>query len=178
MSNVRFDRGPDDWMMATVQISPERNPLPDARDEDYMDDVLLTLTLCYKVKNPAEGQSPLSFYRSTVRMVSIEQSKRYSLYFFLPGVIRDRDELDVEPFAWMVEMEVSGTKVGMSLDQAGGEVQKDKEGYDNFLSQASSGVQENEGLLVPVYLAPNHIVDSSRLRYTEVPAFYRFEPEN
>ncbi|MGE9289783.1 MAG: hypothetical protein ACQKBT_02255 [Puniceicoccales bacterium] len=178
VTNVRFDRVGNDWMMATVQITPERNPLPDARNVDFMDDVLLSFNICYEVDRPNPGQPPLDFYRSTVRMVSLEQSKRYSLYFFFPGVIRDRDQLDVEPFAWLIEMEVAGRKIAMAPDQAGGEIKKDREGYDNFLSKANAGSAMNEGLFVPSYLAPDYVVDSARIRFNEIPAFYRFEPEN
>jgi len=178
VSNVRFDRIGNDWIMATVEITPDRNPSPQARDEDFLDDVLLTLNLCYEVDNMANGESGYDFYQSTVRMVSIEQSKRYAIYFFLPGVIQDRDDLDSDPFAWLIEMEVAGQKVPMAEDQADGEIQKTPEGYENFLSQARSSAAANDGILVPSYLAPWYVLNSARLRTTEIPAFYRFEPRN
>ncbi len=182
VDDVRFDRVSDraggDWVMATVQISTDGNPLPNARDDDYTDDVLLTLNLCYEVENLPEGQPPLDFYSSSVRVVSLEKGKRYSVYFFLPGILRDRDDLDVDPFAWLIEMQVAGTRVPMAPDQAGGEIAISREGYDNFLSRARSGAAQNQGLLVPHYLAPDAIVNSARIRVNEIPAFYRFEPEN
>jgi len=178
VSNVRFDRVGEDWLMASVQITPDRNPAPEARNKDFLDDVLLTLNLCYEVDNKADGDLPLDFYRSSVRMISIEQSTRYTVYFFLPGVLRERDELDVDPFAWLIEMEVAGTPVKMAADQAGGEIDVSPEGYDNFLSRASSAAPANDGILVPSYLAPASVLNGARLRWTEIPAFYRFEAEN
>jgi len=178
VTNVRFDRIANDWIVATVQITAERNPLATARNVDYMDDVRLTMNVCYEVANVPDGEVPFDFYRSSVRMVSLEQSVRYSVYFFLPGVVRDRDDLDVDPFAWLIEMEVGGTPVAMETDQAGGEIKVDAEGYENFLSRANSMAPENDGIFLPMYLAPDFIVDSARIRSSEVPSFYRFELEN
>tara|TARA_R100000027_G_scaffold67749_1_gene68500 strand:- start:24830 stop:25456 length:627 start_codon:yes stop_codon:yes gene_type:complete len=178
VSNVRFDRTGDDWLVATVEITPDRNPLPDARDRDFVDDVELTLSLCYEVDNQPEGQPPFTYYRSSVRIVSMEHSKRYTNYFFLPSVLRDRDELKTDPFAWMIEMKVSGVSVPMAIDQAGGQVVKGAKGYGEFLNHVGANAPQNDGILVPIYLAPDHVVNSFRIRSSEIPAFYRFEPKN
>jgi hypothetical protein len=177
VTNMRFDRLGDEWLVANLEIRPGKNPSPEARDEDFLDDVRLTLYLCFEVD--AEGdEDGFSFYRSTVRIVSLESPNTYSVPFFLPGVIRDRDNLDAEPFAWLVEMQVGQAEVPLAEDQAGGEIRKSPEGFENFLSKASSESVDNDGILLPVYLAPGYLAGEARVNPREVPAFYRFEPEN
>jgi len=177
VTNVRFDRVAGDWIVASVDIRPGDNTLPTARDKDFLDDVRLSIYLSFKLDG-ANGEEEFAFYRSTVRMVSIESPNTYSLKFFLPGVVRDRDDLDVTPFAWIIEMEVGGQKVPLRDDQFEQREIKSKQAYDSFLSKANSDGAENDGILLPIYLAPSYIVNEARVNFREVPAFYRFEPEN
>ncbi|MEM0966775.1 MAG: hypothetical protein AAGJ81_11555 [Verrucomicrobiota bacterium] len=177
VTNVRFDRVGNDWIVPTIQIEAGKNPSPDARDRDFLDDVLFTIYVCFEVDAP-EGGNQYSFYRSTVRIISLESSKRYSMKFYLPGVVRDRDDLKVDPFAWLIEMEAGGQKVAPAADQAGGNIQVSPEGFANFLSKANSEGAVNDGILLPIYLAPIFIVNESRPNLRDVPSFYRFEPDN
>lgn len=176
VSDVSFDRVASNWTSATIRIRPDRNPLPDAIDEDYVDDVRLSFYTCYEVDRGPDGDQ-FSFYNSEVRMVSLDRAKTYQVVFFLPGVIRDRDDLDLDPFAWVVEMEVGGVKVPLDEDQYGGEIQT-RNAYDSFLSRASSEGSANDGIMLPIYLTPFYIVNESRVNLGEVPAFYRFEATN
>lgn len=177
VSNVRFDRVADNWIVGSVTLRPGENPSPDARDEDFIDDVRLTFHVCFEV-NLDNVPEEFSFYRSTVRMVSLERRKTYTLKFYLPGVLRDRDDLDADPFAWVVDMEAAGVPIPLRDDQFDGRAIKSKEAFDSFLSKANSEGAANDGIFLPSYLAPANVVNESRLNYRELPAFYRFEAEN
>jgi len=174
--DVRFNRIANNWTAAVIRIRADGNPSPDAFDDDFLDDVRLTFHTCYEVDRGADGDS-FSFYNSEVRMLSLDKSRTYQIAFFLPGVIRDRDDLDVDPFAWLIRMEAAGVEIPLADDQFGGEI-KSKAAYDSFLSKANSEGPQNDGILLPVYLAPFFVVNESRLNLADIPAFYRFESRN
>ncbi|MFP4351373.1 MAG: hypothetical protein ACLFRP_00815 [Puniceicoccaceae bacterium] len=177
VTDVRFDRVAGDWIVGSVAIRSGENPAPDARDSDFIDDVRLTFHICFEV-DLENVEEEFSFYRSSVRMVSLEQRETYTLKFYLPGVVRERDDLDVDPFAWVVEMEAGGVPIPVREDQFDKSAIQSKEAFDSFLSKANSEGAANDGIFLPSYLAPANVVNESRLNYRELPAFYRFEPVN
>ena len=177
VSNVRFDRVADNWIVGSVTLRPGENPAPSARDKDFIDDVRLTFHVCFEIDlDNVEDQ--FSFYRSSVRMVSLERRKTYTVKFYLPGVLRERDDLDADPFAWVVEMEAGGVRIPLRDDQFDKNAIKTKEAFESFLAKANSEGAANDGVFLPSYLAPLNVVNESRLNYRELPAFYRFEPLN
>jgi len=176
VEDVRFTRVGGNWLAAVITIRADRDPSPDAIDEDYLDDVRLDFYTCYEVDRGADGDE-LSFYNSSVRMVSLNRRNSYVVAFFLPGVVRDRDDLDTDPLAWVIRMDAGGREIPLTDDQFGGQIGS-RASYDNFMSKANAEGSANDGIFLPIYLTPVYIVNDARINFGDVPAFYRFENTN
>lgn len=173
VSNVNFSRVSGAGVQMTVQFQPERNTLPNARNDRFLDDVRLRVFLSYQTDSDA-GPEGFDFYRSEVRMVGVESNRRYAVHFFLPQYILDRDRLR-DPFAWIVQFEVDGNLVPLNNDQFDQRAIRDRSAYDSFLSRANAEGAVNDGILVPHYLAPELTLSSARIDTRSLPTFRRFE---
>ncbi len=176
VQDVRFTRVAGNWLAAQITLRSGKNPSPTAIDEDYLDDVRLQFYTCFEVDRGGEGDE-FVFYNSEVRIVSMDRQKTYQLAFFLPEVVRERDDLDTDPFAWVIQMEAASGRIPVQEDQFDGDIRTES-AYENFLSKANSEGSVNDGILLPIYLAPYYIVNDTRINLRDVPAFYRFEGRN
>lgn len=175
--NVRFDSVGDNWMMVTIQLRPDENTMPDAISRDFIDNVKIDFFMGFEVDRSNRDES-FDFYRSSARIISMQRRQSYNVHFFLPGVIRDRDNLRRDPFAWVVQIEVDGNQVPLRESQYSRNSLRSREAYDSLVSNANAAGAANDGKLVPVYLAPEYIVRESRINFRDVPAYYRFELDN
>jgi len=175
--NVRFDSVGDNWMMVTVQLRPDENTMEDAISRDYIDDVRVRFYMGFEVDRRNREES-FDFYRSSARIVSMQRRQTYTVHFFLPGVIRNRDNLRRDPFAWVVQLEVGGTELPLRESQYSRDSLRSREAYDSLVSNANAAGGTNDGKLVPIYLAPENLVREARINFRDVPAFYRFDLDN
>ena len=180
VQSIKFDKikvGKYNWTQIEVKIFANtsfNNKILSKRNSKYLDDIELSLSLCYDNRN----QKIKDFYKSTVKIVSLEKGSANYAYFYIPGIIVERDRLDKTPFAWMVEFTLSGNKIP-----------NDPKKYRNnfssklntasmvksFISNLESGIEKNEGILLPFYLAPNEVtVRASNL--DKLVLYHRLDP--
>ena len=155
VKGVKFAYSTDKWIVAEIKIDALKNPKGEkARNEDYLDNVKVILTLAYEPKSKNLPDNHFDFYRSEVEIITIKTAAPKNIYFALPGSISERDKLSKDPYAWMVEIEVDGQKVEPQKDHLSKKLQKNA---TSFIAKANAGVSETEDLLVPSYLAPNFV---------------------
>lgn len=168
VEDVDFNSLRSDWIQMAIELACEGNFAPDARNPDYLEDVAVKVYLAYL---PKGAQAPnYDYYTSELEIAIMERREDYNVYFYLPGLIAERDGLRDDPAFFYVEILV------------GGEAQPPKGGskaisgnipnldiLESFLSKAESEGAENEHLLMPIYL----VSGTDLGRVSDLPVFLR-----
>ena len=165
IDRVDFKSQDDDWVRVAVEMTCNENPLPEARDRDYVEDVNVKVYLAYPI-NEAERQ--FDFYVQDVDIVIMERGEDYNVYFYLPGLIVERDGLPTDPDYYFVEVSVGGN---LQPPQESGLSSKipNRQILESMKSKAEAEAGENEDVLMPVYYAPAAV----RGRVEDLPVFLR-----
>ncbi|MGJ3243153.1 MAG: hypothetical protein ACFE0O_09390 [Opitutales bacterium] len=164
--DVRFEQTREDWIIMRIELRAGRNTLPDARNDRFIDDVLVRAIVSYEA--PEEG---FDFYTAEARIISLETAENRAVYFCLPPEIVERDELRKDPFAWLVELEVLGNTLPIGRDNVSSNI-PNAQAVASFQERAAAAQAETVGIFRPHYLAPPGLV-----RAEDTPSFYRTEPE-
>ena len=159
------------WMMAAMELVPNANPIPQARNKEFLEDVELTLSLAYDRGAGADGKPQFDFYSSRVRIAIIKARERLPLHFFIPGYIVERDRLPREPKYWAVEISIGGIPQEASANTVSREYKTPQmlKFLPSFLGKVAQEGRPNEGLLMPEYLAPRGIAGQVRSLDTTIP---------
>jgi len=166
--DVKFDKlGRDAWFRARVELIATDNPLPNPTNSRYLDDIFLTFYLIFGSPN-----SGFHFYKSEVDILSLELGDRCYIDFFIPGVIVERDRLSRNPFAHLVEMEISGNEFPFHPSHASTNLASNEAARASMKSRADSEGSRNVGVLIPSYFAPPALTVDDGGRY---PAFRRID---
>jgi hypothetical protein len=167
---VKFDSLREDWVQMEIELQCEGNLLPEARDPDYVERIGVTAFLAYEI-DAAAGE--FDFYRAEVEIVAMEKGDSANVYFFLPGVIVERDQLPDEPYFYFVEIAIGGRALPLDEDGMGRRFRGNEAAIESLRSKAAAEGSENEFLLMPPYLAP---VGAIGARMDDLPVFLRREP--
>lgn len=162
VDRVDFNSLRDDWIQMEVELSCNGNPSPEARDKRYVEDINVKVYLAYG--EPGN----FDFYTSEVDIIIMEQGDDNNVYFYLPGLIVERDQLATDPDFYYVELTVAGEaqdpqKAAMSSNIP------NLDSLNRFVSLANSEGGSNDHILMPIYLVSG--VDLGRV--DKLPAFLR-----
>ena len=169
IDRVDFNSLRDNWTQMEVELSCEGNDSPEARDSRFVENVKVKVYLAYKLKGKAASGAPnFDYYTAEVEIIIMEQGDDNNLYFYLPGMIVERDLLPVDPDFYYVEISINGEeqvrqKSGMSSSITNQTI------LDSFLSKANSEGADNDHILMPVYYAPAGNLG----RISDLPVFLR-----
>ncbi len=156
VNSVRFSRekiteGRNYWLEIEVEIMGGSNSSPDALNERYVDDILVTLGLGYSLES---GESKrFRFFNAQARIPTLEENVRRSIFFYLPPEVVERDNLRAEPFAYLVELSVKGQALPTRRENVSTNL-KNASLVDSFRERLASLAVENEGVLLPIYHTP------------------------
>jgi hypothetical protein len=169
VEGVDFNSLRSDWIQMEVELACEGNFSPDARSQDYLENVGVKVYLAYL---PDGAQAPnYDYYTSELEIAIMERQESYNVYFYLPGLIAERDGLrQGDPEFFYVEILVDGQA---QPPKGGSEAISDSipnlEVLQSFLSKAESEGQVNEHLLMPIYL----VSGTDLGRVSDLPIFLR-----
>lgn len=164
VKKVDFNNTDDDWIQMEIELACGENRLPDARDRRFVEEIKVKAYLAYKTKH-----SPtFDYYTSEVEIVMMEKGENYNVYFYLPGLIVERDQIQPqEPEFYYVEVSVKGAvQPPRSGSKAFSPNIENFEVLNKFTSQAAN---QNEHLLMPVYFVPSDYLG----RVSDLPTFLR-----
>ena len=148
VDRVNFKSLRDNWVQMEVELSCQGNPSPEARSTRHVEDIKVKAYLGYKVDDGFD------FYYSEVEIIIMEQGDDNNVYFYLPGLIVERDKLSsIDPDYYFVELTVGG-EVQPSQRSARSSSIKNEAILASMKSKADSEGAENEHILMPVYYAP------------------------
>ena len=168
VENVDFNSLRSDWIQMEVELTCEGNFSPDARSEDYVENVVVQVYLAYL---PDGAQVPdYDYYTSELEVAIMERRENYNVYFYLPGLIAERDGLRDDPAFFYVKILVDGEA---QPPKGGSKAMSDNipnlEILQSFLSKAENEGSVNEHLLMPIYL----VSGTDLGRVSDLPIFLR-----
>ena len=170
VERVDFNSLRDDWIQMEIELSCEGNSAEEARDKDYVEKIKVKAYLGYTLDASARSYD---YYTSEIEILIMEKGGDNNAYFYLPGLIVERDQLKTDPDFYYVEVSVNGDaqkpqKAAMSSNIPNLDI------LDSFISKAESEGANNEHVLMPIYLVSG--IDLGRV--SQLPAFLRREVRN
>ena len=165
VDRVDFNSLRDDWIQMEIKLSCEGNSAEEARDKNYVEKIKVKAYLGYT--RDASTRS-FDYYTSEIEIIIMEKGDDNNVYFYLPGLIAERDQLKTDPDFYYVEVSINGEaqkpqKAAMSSNIPNLEI------LNSFISKADSEGAENEHILMPYYLVSG--IDLGRV--SKLPAFLR-----
>lgn len=165
VDRVDFNSLRDDWIQMEIELSCEGNPKPEARDKNYVEKIKVKAYLAYQRDDKDRA---FDYYTSEVEIVIMEKGDDNNVYFYLPGLIVERDQLQTDPDFYYVEVSVDGEaqkpqNAAMSSNIPNLEI------LNSFISKADAEGAANEHVLMPIYLTSG--IDLGRV--SQLPAFLR-----
>ena len=167
VDRVDFNSLRDDWIQMEIELSCEGHSAEEARDKDYVEKIKVKAYLGYTREASARS---FDYYTSEIEILIMEKGDDNNVYFYLPGLIVDRDQLKTDPDFYYVEVSVNGEaqkpqKAAMSSNIPNLDI------LNSFISKADSEGADNEHVLMPYYLVSG--IDLGRI--SQLPAFLRRE---
>ena len=167
VDRVDFNSLRDDWIQMEIELSCEGNSAEEARDKDYVEKIKVKAYLGYTREASARS---FDYYTSEIEILIMEKGDDNNVYFYLPGLIVERDQLKTDPDFYYVEVSVNGDaqqpqKAAMSSNIPNLDI------LNSFISKADSEGADNEHVLMPYYLVSG--IDLGRI--SQLPAFLRRE---
>ncbi|MFW6218278.1 MAG: hypothetical protein ACOC4K_04715, partial [Verrucomicrobiota bacterium] len=165
VQRLDFNSLQDDWIQMEVELRANRNTLEDARDPGYVEDIKITLYVGYLMD---EAERKFDYYTSDVEIVIMERNDTNHVYFYLPGLIAERDRLRDEPDFYYAEVSIGGEEQPPQENAMSGNI-PNLEILEKFISNANSEGAVNEDKLMPIYLVPGDRIG----RVRDLPIFLR-----
>lgn len=167
VNRVDFDQLRNDWIQMEIELSCSGNPSPDARNRDFVEGIKIKAYLAYESRGSGSSGG-FDYYTSEAEIIIMEKGEDNNVYFYLPGLIAERDQLNADPKFYYVEVSVAGEtlkpqKFAMSSNIPNLDI------LNSFVSKADSDGADNEHLLMPIYLVSGIDLGS----YSKLPAFLR-----
>ena len=170
VDRVDFNSLRDDWIQMEIELSCEGNSAEEARDKDYVEKIKVKAYLGYT--RDASARS-FDYYTSEIEILIMEKGDDNNVYFYLPGLIVERDQLKTDPDYYYVEVSVNGNAQKPQTAAMSSSI-SDLSMLNNFLSKAKSEGTDNEHVLMPYYLVSG--IDLGRV--SQLPAVLRREVRN
>lgn len=159
VSDINFQALDDDWVQVEIQIRANKNTAQDAKNERFVDNIKVMAYLGYEGDSTTKG---FDFYKAQVEIVSIEQGKEKNVYFYMPGVIIDRDRLQKKPHYYFVALEVDGKILPLSND-AYSQDTLNRDTLRSMKQKADAESEANDFILRPHYHTPRNLLVKAKL---------------
>ena len=165
LDRVNFNSLSRDWVEIEIQITCQGNSSPEARNEDFLENIKIRPYLAYPKGSSADD---FVYFKSEIEILIMEKSDSNNVYFYLPGLLMERDNLKF-PKYYYIEIEVNGEPLPPENEAYDG---IGPASIDNFKAKVEAGSESTKHALMPVYLAP--LEYQSRAR--KLPIFVRRDP--
>lgn len=167
VDSIKFNKTRDDWIQMEIQLSCDGNPLPDAKNDRFLDDIKVTAYVTYS-NDGAESQ--FTYYKSDLEIITMEKGDRNNVYFYMPGLVVERDRLKNDPDYYYVELSVGDNLLPPQKNAMSSSI-SNQQILDSMLSNAQSEAEANQGIFMPVYLAPAAYLG----RVSDLPTLRRYD---
>ena len=171
VESVDFNSLRDDKLQIEIKLSCDGNFDSEARDKDFVENIQVKAYLAYE--RDAQERS-FDYYTSKVEIIIMEKGDDRNIYFYLPGLIVQRDQLKTDPDFFYIEVTVDG-QVQKPQNTAMSANIPNLDILNSFISKADSEGGVNEHILTPIYLM---VGDPELGRVSDLPAFLRRDFSN
>jgi len=150
VDRVDFNSTRDNWVQVEIQLKCNGNSLPEARDRRFVENIKVKIYLTYELKN---AEAEFDFYTSEVEIVIMEQGDDNNVYFYLPGLIVERDKLSkTNPDYYFVDIYIND--VLQPQQDSARSSRLSSEVALSMKTKAEAEGDKNAHILMPVYYAP------------------------
>lgn len=153
---IKFETLRDDWVQMEIQIRANKNTDLNAKNNRFVDNIKVMSYIAYK--RDADAKT-FDFYKSEVEIISIEQGKKQNVYFFMPGVIINRDRLPKKPPYYFVALEVDGKVLPLNSN-AYSQATLNSDTLRSMKIKADAESGPNDYILKPYYNAPVDLIEA------------------
>ena len=171
VESVDFNSLRDDKLRIEIKLSCDGNFDSEARDKDFVENIQVKAYLAYE--RDAQERS-FDYYTSKVEIIIMEKGDDRNVYFYLPGLIVQRDQLKTDPDFFYIEVTVDGQVQKPQNTAMSGNI-PNLDILNSFISKADSEGGVNEHILTPIYLM---VGDPELGRVSDLPAFLRRDFSN
>ncbi len=155
VDRVDFNSLRDDSIQIAIELTCGKNPSSEARSSTFVENVGVKLYLAWAREDTSRE---FDYYAAEVEIAIMEEREEYNVYFYLPGLIAERDSLPDDPEFFYVEISVDGEKQKPQSNAMSKNI-PNLDILNSFISSAESGGAKNESLLMPSYLLPGSGID-------------------
>ena len=171
VDRVDFNSLRDDKLQVEIELSCEENPDSEARDKDFVEKIRVKAYLAFERDTQERS---FDYYTSEVEIILMEKGDDKNVYFYLPGLIVERDQLKTDPDFYYIQVSVDEEvqepqSTAMSSNIPNLDILK------SFVSRADAEGGVNEHFLTPIYLMTG---DPELGRVSDLPAFLRRDVRN
>jgi hypothetical protein len=171
VDRVDFNSLRDDKLQVEIELSCEENPDSEARDKDFVEKIRVKAYLAFERDTQERS---FDYYTSEVEIILMEKGDDKNVYFYLPGLIVERDQLKTDPDFYYIQVSVD-EEVQEPQSTAMSSNIPNLDILNSFVSRADAEGGINEHLLTPIYLMTG---DPELGRVSDLPAFLRRDVHN
>ena len=173
VSKVDFNKTQDDWIQMEIELDFDDNTQPNARNKDFFENVGVKVYLAYEID---AAMRQYDYYSAQVKIAMAEAKEKYNVYFYLPGLIVERDQISqAKPAFYYVAVELAGEELApQSRSPAISASIKNTQVLNSFQAKANEMSESTQGLLMPSYYAPG----AYKSRVQKQPLYLRLDPES
>ena len=173
VSKVDFNKTKDDWIQMEIELDFDDNTQPNARNKDFFENVGVKVYLAYEID---AAMRQYDYYSAQVKIAMAEAKEKYNVYFYLPGLIAERDQISqAKPAYYYVAVDLAGEELApQSRSPAISVSIKNTQVLNSFLAKANEMSEGTQGLLMPSYYAPA----AYKSRVQKQPLYLRLDPES
>lgn len=168
VDRVKFNTVGDRWVQVEIELTCNGNPAPDAVNPDYVEKITVKPLLAYRT-----GSGEYNFYTSQVEILIMEARDKNTVYFYMPGLVMERDEIRGDPEFHYVEISIAGQVQEPQKGPAMGNISNETM-LKNMQAKAQAQAEANKNILIPSYYAPLQYRADSR----KEPVYLRREPQS
>lgn len=168
VEQVKFNTTKDDWIQMEIELKCEGNPLPDAKNEKFLENIKVKAYVTYSEDGAA---NKYAYYTSESEILIMEKGESYNVYYYLPGLIVERDRLKKDPDFYYVEISI-GETVLPPLPNSMSRSIKNLTMLESMKTQAAAEGDTNANILMPIYYAPGYVLGN----VSDLPTYLRRDP--
>ncbi len=168
INQVKIPGIQEKWGEFEIEIEGGKNPTPKATNVNYVDNIKLKLTCAYNIGS--KKKKAFQFYNSEVDIVTLKNGQKNKVFFYLPPEIFKRDNVSIDPTAYLIELEVDGKPLKIQKTQVSSTL-TDISRVESFKKRAQAEAKKNEGVMLPIYKTPFYNSKEFIKKLKELPAF-------
>lgn len=149
VEKVKFATMKNSWLLGEIEIATDRNPLPDAASDLFVENVTVRLYVGFENKNLPGG---MDYFYSTANILILEKGDRNIVRFFMPDKVLKVHRYRLPQF-YYAEVIVGDSPQKMNAKSFSSNF-KSRESLNNFMQKTRQGMAKNYGKLIPSYVAP------------------------